>query len=520
MKLTGYQKKILMLALISNYSIYMCIFLFFYPTYESQLDIMMQAALYGVSGMASAHILYMNVILGWILKPLISAMPGVNWYYMYLAMTSVLALSVISYILIKRAGNKIGRTVAFVISCFLGYECYVLPGAMKTAGVVAVALLLLLADSYDMGAMKKSARKIVLLMMAAFGSMVQLSAFLVTLLIGSICLILYYTVFHFEEGTEKWSEQIRNFMKSEQAKHFMMLLGAMFMIVVLLYAVDDFSYRFSGRETAVAYRGTMCRMYGYGIGEYDADVAEQYGIDESGFSSLKTGNFAVQDEQTLEHVRDLVAHSDQWSVAKVNRYFKSVPIGLFKYGIFYLFIIMLFMLFYSQVKRKKAFVWTEIAMLIATTLVEYLFNAWGYNWVAVITVFALILPLMLALKDAKEVEYQYLWVYLVVFSVILYSKFSSGMVSSVAEEDMQAKFASVDTGKCNVIDLNAYLKRFSSQHYYAPGLLYQDSVSITNGAYYLMDGYADKVLTGVDGNLTYEWMYNPYNLDVWGVWLE
>lgn len=518
-KLTNHQIKILSYSLISNYAIYLCMYLFFYATYESQLDIMMQASLYGVSGKASAYILYSNVIFGWILKSLISIMPGVNWYYMYLAMTCVLALSVISYILVKRADNKIGRTVAFVISCFLGYECYVLPGAMKTAGVVAVALLLVFADSYETGALLKKSRKVLLLVMAGFGSIVQLSAFLLTFLLGSIGLVLYYLIQTEKAGDSQdkgkcIDQNVKNW------KDVRTLVGMIFVVVLLLYAADDFSYRFSGRETAVAYRGTMCRMYGYGIGEYDADVAEQYGIDESGFSALKTGNFAVQDEQTLEHVRDLVVHSDKWSAAKVNRYFKSVPIGLFKYGIFYLFIIMLFMLFYSPRGQKKALVWSEIAMLIAVTLVEYLFNAWGYNWVAVITVFALVLPLMLVLKDAKEVEYKYLWVYLAVFSVILYSKFASGMVSSVAEEDMQAKFASVDTGKCNVIDLNAYLKRFSSQHYYAPGLLYQDSVSITNGAYYLMDGYADKILKGVDGNLTYEWMYNPYNLDVWGVWLE
>lgn len=58
MKLNKRQKKILLFALISNYAIYLCMHLFFYSTYESQLDIMMQSALYGVSGKASAYILY------------------------------------------------------------------------------------------------------------------------------------------------------------------------------------------------------------------------------------------------------------------------------------------------------------------------------------------------------------------------------------------------------------------------------------------------------------------------------
>lgn len=511
MKLNKRQKKILLFALVSNYAIYLCMHLFFYSTYESQLDIMMQSALYGVSGEASAYILYSNVILGWILKLLTSVMPALNWYYMYLSLIALLSLSLVSYILVKRADNKIGRTVAFVVSSFLGYQCYVLPGAIKVAGVLAVALLLLFADSYEMGALKKKMRIFVLFMLTVFGSMTQLSAFLLTVLIGSVCLLCYYLIV---------CSEILHCEKPGNVKRIFALAGGMLVVVVLLYAADDFSYRYSERDTAVTYRGTMCRIYGYGMSEYDDSMQTRYGIDEGGYNAVKTGNFAFQNEAALGTLRNLVMGSNNVSAAKIDQYFKNVPIGLFKYGAFYLFIIMEFMVFYSRTKRKKALVWMEIALLIVTTLLEYIFNAWGYNWTAVITVFAVVLPLMLALRSAREAEYRYLWVYLAVFSIILYSKFSAGMVSSVAEDDMQARFASVDTSKCNLIDLNAYLKRYSSQHFYVYGLLNHDSIRITNGAYYLMDGYEDKLLNGVDGNTAYEWIYNPGNLDIWAVLLD
>lgn len=520
MKLNKRQKKILLFALISNYAIYLCMHLFFYSTYESQLDIMMQSALYGVSGKASAYILYSNVILGWILKALTSVMPSLNWYYMYLSLSVILSLSLISYILVKRADNKIGRTIAFVISCFLGYQGYVLPGAMKTAGVLAVSLLFLFADSYEMSAYKKKMRVFVMFTLAVLGSMTQLSAFLLTFLIGSVCLLCYYVIVYSEKEDDIKGAKVFICKKPKDVKRVMALVGGMLAVIVLLYVVDICSYRLSGREMAATYRGTMCRIYGYGLSKYDDNMQTCYGIDEGGYNAVKTGNFAFQNEATLDALRDLAMKSNNISVAKLDQYFKSVPIGLFKYGIFYLFIIMEFMVFYSPTKRKKELVWTEIALLVIITLLEYIFNAWGYNWTAVNTVSVIILPLMLALKDAREAEYQYLWVYLAVFSVILYSKFSAGMVSSVAEDDMQEKFASVDTNKCNMTDLNAYLKRFSSQHYYVPWLLSNGSIRITNGAYYLMDGYADKLLNGIDDGITYEWMYNPYNLDMWAVLLD
>lgn len=520
MKLNKRQKKILLFALVSNYAIYSCMHLFFYSTYESQLDIMMQSAIYGVSGEASAYILYSNVILGWILKSLTSVMPGLNWYYMYLSLIAVLSLSLVSYMLVKRADNKIGRTVAFVISCFLGYQCYVLPGAIKVAGVLTVALLFLFADSYEMGAFKKKMRVFVMFALTVLGSMTQLSAFLLALLLGSACLFGYYSIVY--SGKERHIQGTENGFceKSKGVKRVIALVGGMLVVVVLLYAVDDFSYRYSGREKAVTYRGTMCRIYGYGMSKYDENMQTLYGIDEAGYYAVKTGNFAFRQETVLDALRDLVMDSNNISAAKVNQYFKNVPIRLFKYGIFYLFIIMEFMVFYCRTKRKKALVWTEIVLLIVTTLLEYMFNAWGYNWTVVITVFAVILPLMLALKGAREAECRHLWVYLAVFSVILYSKFSAGMVSSVAEDDMQAKFVSVDTSKCNMVDLNAYLKRYSAQHFYVYGLSDHASVRITNGACYLLDGYADKVLNGIDDGTTYEWIYNPSNLDKWAVLLD
>lgn len=54
MNLNSRQKKNILYALGINYVIYILLRLFFFTTYESQIDIMMQAAVRGVSGTKTA----------------------------------------------------------------------------------------------------------------------------------------------------------------------------------------------------------------------------------------------------------------------------------------------------------------------------------------------------------------------------------------------------------------------------------------------------------------------------------
>lgn len=67
---------------------------------------------------------------------------------------------------------------------------------------------------------------------------------------------------------------------------------------------------------------------------YDAEIAEQCGIDEGGFRAMKTGNFVFQNENTLENIRSLIWKSNKVSFEKIDKYFKGVPISLGLFGRF------------------------------------------------------------------------------------------------------------------------------------------------------------------------------------------
>lgn len=523
MDLKEKQKKCLIYAAGMNYVIYLFMRLFFYATYECALDEMMQAAVCGVSGTRTAYILYSNVLIGWMLKGLASVLPFVNWYFAYLYVSVFAALFLMSYIIMKRAYNRIGITTAVVLACFAGYECYVLPGCMKTACMLGTAALMVFADYRETARRRDKRREMLAGFLAVFGSMVHFSALLITMLAGLISIGCYYAIRHWNQ-ISAWIRKERGIDRKACRQMGSMLgsvLGCTLAAIVVFFIVDDFSYRFSGQEAAADYRAVVVRLYGYGMADYEESMTEEYGIDSAKYSAVRNGSFAVEGEQTWKKLKEIVKDWTGISGEAFNDYFKTVPIALFKYGIFYLLIVMLFMLFYSPVKEKKMLIWTQIGLLLIFFYAAYLFHAWQNRWMVFVLILPLVLPLFLSLRGAPETEYQYLWVYLAVLSIILYSKFSSGMVSSVSEEDMTAKFANVNAGQVNLVDLNAYFKTFSAQQAYMPDLLVSQSIRVSNGAYDLMDGFDGKVVSQMPGeNEAYGWLYNPRELGVENLLLQ
>lgn len=519
MKLNKKSIRDIVYALGINYSIYILLHLFFFTTYESQLDIMMQAAVQGVSGTKTASILYSNVILGWIIKGFTIEISFINWYYVYLVFMVIVSLSIISYIMILRTGRKMGTTVSVILASFIGYECYILPGYMKSASVLGMAALVLLADTIGRSALNSKKRKWGIIVLIVLCSMVSMSVFMITLLLGIVGLIVY-------DGSQhgwvffSWLRKDGKFVK-EQVKPLAFIAVGMIAGVILLRGIDVVSYHVRGYENSAKYRSAVIRMYGYGMGDYDPSYTEKYGIDSAEYDSIKKGSFGVTGESTWKTLKKLSKEHEKISFKVVNMYFKSVPLKWFKYGTFYLFLIMLFLLSYAPSRKKKVTVWTQIILLFITFFVLYVCHAWWNNWIVFVAVLPLILPMLLAQKDAPEKEYRYLCAYLVVMSVILYGKFSSGMVSGVSSGDMSEKFVALTTEQKNIIDLNAYLKSYSAQKNYTRGILKANNVVVSNGAYALMEGFEDDVMTAYPSeNEKYEWIYNTKDLSIWNMVFE
>ncbi len=504
MNLNDKQRKNMLYAFLINYGIYLVMQLLFYPTYESQLDLMMRAAVEGVSGTKTGYILYSNAIIGWFLCGLSTYFPSVNWYFMMLSALAIAALTVISYIVMKRTSNKIGVTVAVVLASFLGYECYVLPGYMKTASVLTIAAVMIAADEVQQKFIGTAQKKALIAVLALLGSMVSFSVFWITVFISVSGLMISCITLN--------KKTVKALLYRKDFAYLCVLIA---LPVLLLRGADCLSYYNSGQTDALKYRSAMERMYGYGMGDYEQDYETEYGISLAEYDAVKKGSFSVSGEADWETLKALSKERQTISEKSFGLFFKTVPLALFGYGIFYLFIAILFVFAFAPVKQKRKFVWGEVILLFGVLLIAYIFNAWKNNWMMFVIVAPVIVPVLVHMQGAVERECRYLWAYLIVFSIILYSKFSDGMVSFVSSELMKDRFGNLSENEIHVVDLNAYLKSFSAKRVCVAGILSGENVVTSNGAYGLIDGFEDCILNGQsDGSRTYSWLYNSQEIDM------
>lgn len=518
------QKKYIKFSIAINVGIFIIMNLLFYSTYESQIDEMVLAVLCGTVGFRTAYVLYSNVVLGKIWTILMSIFPLINWHVISLIFLVFIALSAISYIIMKRLNNRIGITVSFVFDVFVGYECYILPGSMKTAAVLITAMFLVFVDGIELYLDRGEGRTItnkmrtgLIAFLAISASLISFTTFLISLINGLVCLGVY-EIFRFRKnGLKGCKEKI---VKKGLIRYTVSLTAGIMAVVLLFLIVDCVSYQVTGQVNALKYRSAIIHMYGYGMGEYNERYQEEYGIDTTEYTTIKDGSFGITGEEGWR-ILDKLVKEREMSFISFLTYFRTIPIKLFKYRIFYLFIIMLFMLFFTKVGRKAELIWVETGLLLFDFLIAYLFNACWTNGIIFILILPLLLPLLLSLKNTEEREYQYLWVYLTVLGIILYSKFSPEMVSHVSNEDMTAKFADLSADSINLIDLNAYFNEFSAWKTYDANILQSENLKISNGAYALLDGFADKIMKAPPSDETYyEWVYNPKGIDIWKLVFE
>ncbi len=76
------------------------------PMYESDDDQGMQYIASGFyTGRPDAHLVYTNILIGWVLKFLYGSWAGCNWYFIYLLAVHFAALTVIAFLVISRRGG-------------------------------------------------------------------------------------------------------------------------------------------------------------------------------------------------------------------------------------------------------------------------------------------------------------------------------------------------------------------------------------------------------------------------------
>ena len=114
-------------------------------TFEIKDDAAMAQMIYGLhSGIFDPHLIYINVLVGYILKGLLCLFPTVAWYMVLQASVVMLSVFVLIYLFLFRLGYQKGLFTSLVFVLFFGSEFFLSMQFTKTGGLATTAGVLLL----------------------------------------------------------------------------------------------------------------------------------------------------------------------------------------------------------------------------------------------------------------------------------------------------------------------------------------------------------------------------------------
>lgn len=464
-------------ALLINFLVAALLLLFFYPQFESKLDIMMQSILYGSNGVYSAHLVFSNIIVGKLMDFGMFCLPDMPWYIIYHDMMVFISLVTITYITLIRNPNVMGKTVSVLFTVFIGYECYISPNYMKTASLLCAAAVYLL--YYNLR--QERHKKLYHIMTAFLAIMSSLVCFSIFVLVGILSLLSVIIFYLFSDHNIQW------------LKKCWILLLTIVVLAITFDVIDTQFYKLNDEWSQSAkYRNSVEKMLGYGSADYSKEVGIELGMSEAEYQLLINGIFVDLEEPALKLLENISGQYKEFSFNTISRFFKTVPIRAFKTGMFYCWLVLLFILFLFGTNKRKLTFLISLGLLCVVYLILYFLNAWEYHWMSVAVFLPICIIVLMAMEDLKVFGKEYIWIYLGILGIILYDNFSSVLNTSVRDKmEMVQYFEEISANEeaAYMIDAEHFLKQFSAFCVYPKGFAKLENLYSLNGVYQTIGGF-------------------------------
>lgn len=523
------KSEILLSAFLINVISFVVLLLLFCPRFESELDIIMQAVLYGVNGTYGSHLLFSNILLGKVLNICMQLLPEIPWYIVFHYFMTYVALILITYVTLKRNNNIMGRVITGLFVTFMGYECYICPNYIKTAALLASAAIYLLFYCIETN---KRWLAVVAMMLAVLSSLICFEVFGLVSTIGMIGLVV---ILLRRESAFTWLR-----------KNWIILV----LTICFAVSLHDFDTQFYNSDvrwtSAEASRDSLQKILGFGFPEYDEMLQHEIGIEENDYNLLVQGVFASVGDNALSYMDEIASITREVNFETVVRFFRTMPIKAFKTGMFYCWIVLTIMLLLSETNKKKTVCGISIILLSLSYLLLYVLNAHSYEWVDMVIFLPICILVMTCIENVSVAEKEHVWIYMGVLGVTLYSIFSASLskTTRTAEElPIWVQEVTMNQNNLYVVDLNSMLEQYSVFSVYPKGIaqipnlrvidgvyenLYgfeaaSDIANVQEGNYYEMylyvtsDTNADRLVTSMENlyfgkNVDYFWLENSYGM--------
>ena len=120
-------------------AVYALVWLVFGVRYEVNDDATLANIAAGAYGPDSQYLVYINIAVGWLIKPLYLLAPGLNWLYVLQAALDVAALGVLTHLFCEKWGARRGLLCGLIVLMLAGVDAFYSFQYVKNSGLYLIA---------------------------------------------------------------------------------------------------------------------------------------------------------------------------------------------------------------------------------------------------------------------------------------------------------------------------------------------------------------------------------------------
>lgn len=291
----------------------------FFPRYVINDDPGMASIVYGYQGEYTSRLVFINIIVGYILKACLMLFPQLPWYSLAQCALMLVSFSTILYLLFRHFHGWSAALPAALLLVYFGYYMFTTFQFSQTAGVSTIAGVLLLFHAWS----QKRRWWIYLLAggLILAGSMYRFSVFEMLLIpLAGVGVYLLLPL-----------------LKQRSWKDIMRLCIPFVLVFALCFgckAFDAWSYRHMDNwNEYLEFNSLRAQLLDYGFPSYEENLElyQSLGISKRDLTLYKDWEFADPEVFTIEAMEQLVAAKEPRTPAVLTDLWSDLGVGLLQY---------------------------------------------------------------------------------------------------------------------------------------------------------------------------------------------
>lgn len=340
-----------------------CIFM--NPHFETNDDSGMSYIVEGIYGEKTAYMVFINVVIGKILKILYTISPLIKWYSIFQYIVLFIAFTLLGDIILKQGKKKYSILLVLSVLIPFTFECYTSLQFTKTAGIsVAVGLLTLF---YVLRCGGSKFYIVLGIMLSLIGSMIRFQSLLMVSLVMAILGV---------DGIWKIYVSTKKNIKQTLVgiRGYLICFGITFFLCFMAEGIDRKAYQSDeGWNYFLSYNEARYKLTDYGFPNWD-DYSEEYkkmGFDKADIEMYKSWTFADFDKLTIEKMNQIEEMKSRRHITTntVVSFLKDIPRRFISmhYSIIFCIILIIYLI-YCREKR-----WNVLVYLLMTFVGSYFY---------------------------------------------------------------------------------------------------------------------------------------------------